>query len=232
MKQFKYKLYPFFLLSLIKKLKRCFKNISKTNKMYKFFFVMLVHNYSTILGLSKKGTLFAFFFCNKKMKVVFRHTNLVVKDWKKASDFYSKVFGMSIVPPVRDLKGCWLDKGVGYKEATIKGCHMRLPGFDHLSDKDCPTLEIFEYNNITNSMNNKESNPPKHVYRPGFGHIAFHVDNVMLACEKVLKNGGSVLNENSNISSFSVNDKTTITFAYVRDIEGNIIELQNYKTIN
>ena len=69
------------------------------------------------------------------------HTNIIARDWKLLADFYIKVFECKPVLPERDIKGDWLEKGTGVKNASLRGIHLLLPGFDN----DGPTLEIFQY---------------------------------------------------------------------------------------
>ena len=81
---------------------------------------------------------------------------------------------------------------------------------------DGPTLEIFEY-----------SKPAAEVtrlpHRPGFAHIAFAVDSVAAAREQVLSHGGSPVGD---VVTVAVAPTARVTWCYVRDPEGNIVELQ------
>jgi catechol 2,3-dioxygenase-like lactoylglutathione lyase family enzyme len=61
--------------------------------------------------------------------------------------------------------------------------------------------------------------------RPGFGHVAFEVQDVAAAFSEVLAAGGSPLGEPVVVQ---VSGAGTINFAYVRDPEGNVIELQRW----
>ena len=142
------------------------------------------------------------------------HTNLVAVDWKKLSQFYQKVFGCEIVPPERDFKGEKLDAGTGIKNAHLTGVHLRLPGFG----SDGPTLEIFSYAPLKEKQNT-------YVNRPGFGHLAFQVDDVVKAKEIVLAEGGKEVGE---IVELQVATGAKVTWCYVTDPEGNIIELQKW----
>jgi hypothetical protein len=69
------------------------------------------------------------------------HTNLFAKSWRLLSDFYIKVFDCEPLPPERDLKGEYLGKATGVKNAALREIHLLLPGFG----KDGPSLEIFQY---------------------------------------------------------------------------------------
>ena len=144
----------------------------------------------------------------------FVHTNLIAQDWRKLARFYEQVFDCMPVPPERNLKGQWLEEGTGVPGAEIWGMHLRLPGY---GDKG-PTLEIFQYNQ-------QKDRPATAVNRPGWGHIAFAVDDVEATRGAVLAAGGGAVGE---IVSLEVPGAGTVTFAYVADPEGNIIELQRW----
>jgi predicted enzyme related to lactoylglutathione lyase len=90
--------------------------------------------------------------------------------------------------------------------------HLRLPGYGD----EGPTLEIFSYNIL-------EERPQTAVNRPGFGHIAFQVDDVATAREAVLAAGGHSVGEVVTLQSAT---GAKVTWCYVTDPEGNIIELQ------
>ena len=66
---------------------------------------------------------------------------------------------------------------------------------------------------------------PVGVNRPGFGHIAFVVDDVPTAREAVLRAGGKPVGE---IVTLATATGPTVTWVYVTDPEGNIIELQTW----
>src|SRR5512139_1286825 len=112
------------------------------------------------------------------------HTNLIAQDWHALADFYQRVFGCVPVPPERDLSGPIMEAGTGVPGAHLRGMHLRLPGFGDAG----PTLEIFNYNLL-------EDRPAPAVNRPGFGHIAFAVDDVQAARDAVLAAGGRPVGE-------------------------------------
>ena len=144
----------------------------------------------------------------------FAHVNIVARDWRRLAGFYEKVLGCTVVPPQRDLKGRWLEEGTGVAKAEILGVHLRLPG----CGKDGPTLEIFQYNH-------QAERPDTAVNRTGLVHIAFAVSDVQAARDAVLAAGGSAVGK---VVSLPVPGAGTVTFAYVTDPEGNIIELQRW----
>ena len=150
------------------------------------------------------------------LRVKFAHTNLVAQDWKRLAEFYERVFGCIPVPPKRKLQGKWLDDSTGISGAQVEGIHLRLPGHGD----DGPSLEIFQYN-----RQGKQLKPT--LNRPGFAHIAFTVDDVGAARDTVVAAGGAPAGETVSVKIPGVG---TITFIYVRDPEGNIIELQRWSS--
>jgi lactoylglutathione lyase len=143
------------------------------------------------------------------------HTNIITDDWRRLAEFYVTVFECQPVYPERDLQGEWLDRATSIKDSHLKGIHLRLPGFD----ETLPTLEIFEYDN------NENGSVPK-TNRKGFGHIAFHVDDVQKYLNKVLQHGGSRVGE---VVETDVSNVGKLTFVYAKDIDGNIVELQHWR---
>jgi predicted enzyme related to lactoylglutathione lyase len=144
----------------------------------------------------------------------FVHTNLVAEDWRSLVAFYQQVFGCEIVPPERDFYGEKLEAGTRLPGAHLRGVHLRLPGYEDAG----PTLEIFQYEP-------QEGRPKTAVNRPGFGHIAFQVLDVTLAKEEVLRSGGKPVGE---IVTLQVATGARVTWCYVTDPEGNILELQSW----
>lgn len=59
---------------------------------------------------------------------------------------------------------------------------------------------------------------------PGFSHIAFAVDDVAATLQAVFANGRSVIGE---LTMRQVPGVSLLTFQYVADLAGNIIEIQN-----
>jgi predicted enzyme related to lactoylglutathione lyase len=143
------------------------------------------------------------------------HTNIVARDWRKLAGFYTRVFGCELEPPERDLSGDWLDGLTSLRNAHVRGVHLRLPGHGRAG----PTLEIFEYSP-------KKAAGLSGINRPGFAHIAFAVPDVKKALLSVKRNGGSSV---GNLVKAKIEGVGTIDVVYVRDPEGNIIELQKWE---
>jgi catechol 2,3-dioxygenase-like lactoylglutathione lyase family enzyme len=146
----------------------------------------------------------------------FAHVNLVAEDWEGLATFYESVFGCTRVLPERDLCGRWLEAGTGVPGVQIRGVHLRLPGYA----PGGPTLEVFSY---TPSQEAGARAPN----RPGWGHIAFAVQDVPAARAAVRAAGGRALGDTI---SAEIEGVGCITFAYVTDPEGNVIELQQWSS--
>jgi hypothetical protein len=112
------------------------------------------------------------------------------------------------------LRGEWLDKATGLHGAHISGMHLRLPGYGN----DGPTLEIFQYD----SMPERPSVRPN---TPGFSHIAFAVDDVEAAAQRAFNSGGSAVGA---LTVRNVQGIGLLTFQYIADPEGNILEVQHW----
>lgn len=142
------------------------------------------------------------------------HTNIIARDSKKLIEFYKEVFECKSIGEVRDLKGEWLDRMTGVKDAHIIGEHLCLPGYD----EKYPTLEIFSYDH----MIDREK---AIINQCGIAHLAFEVDNVEEVLRKVIAAGGGQLGE---LVRTEYNDGRKAVFVYATDIEGNIVELQSW----
>ncbi|MEZ5559058.1 MAG: VOC family protein [Pseudomonadales bacterium] len=148
------------------------------------------------------------------MKARYVHTNLIARDWQRLAAFYTEVFGCRMVPPERDYQGAALDAGTALNGARLRGAHLLLPGFD----AGGPTLEIYSYDQL-------ESRPAVAVNRPGFGHIAFEVDDVPAAAQLVRAHGGA---EVGQIVELTTRTGARVTWCYMTDPEGNVLELQSW----
>jgi catechol 2,3-dioxygenase-like lactoylglutathione lyase family enzyme len=144
----------------------------------------------------------------------FRHVNLIADDWRRLADFYQRVFGCEPVPPERDYVGPDLERGTGVAGASLRGVHLRLPGWG----TEGPTLEIYTYGE-------NASGGARAANRTGWGHIALGVSDVPGARAAVLEAGGQSVGE---VVTLQTADGRRVTWCYVTDPEGNIIELQSW----
>lgn len=146
------------------------------------------------------------------------HTNLVARDWRTLADFYESLFGCVRVPPERDYAAVDVEAGTGVRGSGIAGVHLRLPGYGD----DGPTLEIYSYSFVSDG-----SSPA--VNCPGLAHLAFKVDNVDDARERVLSAGGSSVGDVVTVTTAA---GVRITWCYVTDPEGNVVELQSFPAVS
>lgn len=140
------------------------------------------------------------------------HTNLIARDWRTLASFYESVLGCEVVPPTREFPATAVDAGTGVPGAGLSGVHLRLPGLG----ANGPTIEIFTYSNQLDPL-------PAAANRPGFAHIAFAVAHVPDARAEVLNAGGKTIGDIMTVTTAAGKE---ITWCYVTDPEGNIIELQ------
>jgi catechol 2,3-dioxygenase-like lactoylglutathione lyase family enzyme len=142
------------------------------------------------------------------------HTNLVARDWRALAAFYERVLGCVPVPPERHFSGPTLEAGTGVQGSRLDGIHLRLPG----RGDDGPTLELFTYSIAADG-------PAPAVNRPGFGHLAFEVASVEEARAEVLAAGGRAVGQ---VVTLTTAAGRHVTWCYVTDPEGNILELQSW----
>ncbi|MEY4529744.1 MAG: hypothetical protein RLZZ156_465 [Deinococcota bacterium] len=148
------------------------------------------------------------------MNAKYVHTNLVAANWRVLAGFYQTVFGCVPVPPERDYAGEKFDALASLVGARQRGMHLRLPGFTD----NAPTLEIFEYQPSLEK-------PETKVNRQGYGHIAFAVDDVQQALQRILEHGGGQVGE---VVTLTRADGQSVTVVYATDPEGNVVELQKW----
>lgn len=147
-------------------------------------------------------------------KIRYAHVNIVAKDWRKLMDFYVDVFDCEPVSSERNHHGEWADKLTDIDGVRVMGRHIRVPGHG----ENGPTIEIFTFD--------PQLDPPsKRVNAPGFGHIAFEVDDFEGVRNTVKKWGGSDYGEKVTID---IPGAGKLTLLYMKDPEGNIVELQEW----
>jgi len=146
------------------------------------------------------------------IKAKYKHTNIVAQEWRKLAEFYQRIFGCVPVLPERASTGEWVERCTGVPGAEVSGIHLRLPGYGD----DGPTLEIFQYNRA-------QKRAETAINRPGLAHLAFEVDDVEAARDAVIAAGGARVGD---LVTVEIPGAGRITFVYLTDPEGNIIELQ------
>jgi predicted enzyme related to lactoylglutathione lyase len=138
------------------------------------------------------------------------HVNINAKDWKKLASFYEKVFGCVQIPPEKHLSGEFAEELTGLKNVVIEGMTMEFPG-----NRDGVQLEIFQYNQPDASGSGA-------INMTGFGHIAIQIEDIEETTKKLLAAGGSYVGNQVS--------RPNLLIHYVKDCEGNIIELMCRKS--
>jgi lactoylglutathione lyase len=92
--------------------------------------------------------------------------------------------------------------------------HLVLPGYG----AGGPTFEVFQYSK-------ERTSGTATTNKAGYSHIAFAVQDVAKALEKMERHGGGRVGE---VVSAEIEGVGHINFVYARDPEGNIIELQKW----
>jgi len=147
------------------------------------------------------------------IRAAFGHVSLVAGDWRRLADFYVRLLGCEFVPPERDLRGPALESGTAVPGARVRGGHFRLPGHG----PNGPTLEILQYDGTTPARHAALAN------RPGYAHLAFAVPDVEAARALVLADGGRAVGA---VVTTGVAGGRRVTWTYLTDPEGNMLELQ------
>lgn len=148
------------------------------------------------------------------MPIRYTHTNIVARNWRSLAQFYQDIFDCRPAPPERDYAGAWLDKAVGLENVHLAGIHLRLPGYGD----EGPTLEIFQYDTMP-------ARPKIQANTPGLAHLAFAVDDVAAVAQNAMAAGAEPVGE---LTVREVAGIGVLTFQYLRDPEGNIVEIQHW----
>lgn len=146
----------------------------------------------------------------------YAHSTLVSTDWQALAAFYIQVFDCKMILPKRHLSGQWLSDGTGLGKATLKGAHLRLPGYE----KGGPSLFIVEFDSME-----KKAKPVAN--RMGLSTLSFEVESVQQVADKALQLGAKM---QGKISQQYIDDVGMLHFVYLQDPEGNLIELQHIDT--
>jgi predicted enzyme related to lactoylglutathione lyase len=137
------------------------------------------------------------------------HVSLTARDADRLSLFYRTVFGLVEKRPPKMLHGDAVGRGNGLAGIGIYSIWLQLP------NEDGPFLEIMQYSTTTHR-------PLPAVNEPGFGHLSLSVSNLETTLRCVLDQGGSMQGQ---ITNFGTQDHP-LFIVYVRDCEGNILELE------
>ena len=137
------------------------------------------------------------------------HINLVARDAEALAAFYKNVMKCEFLRESTILSGEKVSRGNGISNSEINSIWLKFPGVEW------PFFEIHEHK-VT-----LDRDQPK-VNEPGFGHLSFQMEDIRLALSEVIQAGGSQIGD---ITDFGTPDKPFL-IAYVRDPEGNVLELE------
>lgn len=76
------------------------------------------------------------------------HTNIIGRNAPRLIAFYKNAFACKSIGKTRVLCGDWLDNLMRITNTYFVGEHLCLPGYG----KDHPTLEIFPYNDVLDTI--------------------------------------------------------------------------------
>ncbi|MBM3944056.1 MAG: VOC family protein [SAR202 cluster bacterium] len=138
------------------------------------------------------------------------HTGFVVRDIKKAIAFYRDGLGMHLIA-TKDVEGKPISNLVGYKNTLLKEAFFSIEPGKKTSDPGI--LALIEYA----SPRTGKAMPSERNYAAA-AHIAFFVDDVDAAYQRLLAHGAIKLNPPAEVVEGQKS-------CYIQDPDGNWIEL-------
>jgi len=145
------------------------------------------------------------------LKMRFAHLSIVARDANMLAAFYRSVFGCRDRRPSTTLSGETVSRGNGVQNSEICSIWLTLPGVEG------PFLEIHEYSET-------RDRPRPSVNEPGYGHIAFEVDDIRAVRDAIKRDGGQ---DQGELIELGTADASFLAI-YMRDPEGNVIELEEH----
>lgn len=134
-----------------------------------------------------------------------RHAGLVVRDIDRALEFYS-AFGFSLWKRETET-GAFIEQVTGIPNVRLEWAKLKAhDGF---------LLELLQYH----SHPQPALHEPAPSNQPGCSHLAFTVEDIEAACQRVVQLGGSVVNMPATSPDGNVK------VAYCHDPEGILMEL-------
>lgn len=145
------------------------------------------------------------------------HTNLVSNNWQQLASFYIQVFACKLLLPKQRIDAPWLAQATGLPNAKLTGGHLRLPGYGNKG----PILSIYQYEQ---QMSKATATPNK----TGLAHLTFEVEDLEATHKKAIEQGAQALGE---ITSAQIEGVGVLLLAYLKDPEGNIVQLQQREEV-
>ena len=132
------------------------------------------------------------------------HAGFVVRDFEAAVRFYEEIVGLRVLD-LLERTGTPISQVVGYENAHLRIAKMAAEGEEHF-------LELIEY--VRPTAGERASEERAII---GGAHVAFIVDDIQAAFERVISNGAIRMNPPANIGPGR-------WACYMQDPEGNWIE--------
>ena len=137
------------------------------------------------------------------------HINLVARDVEALAGFYVNVMKCDVLRELKILSGEHVSRGNGLSNSEIRSIWLKFPGLEQ------PFLELHEH-----IVTHPRDQP--RVNEPGFGHLAFQIEDVSSTLSNIINAGGKQIGQ---ITDFGTPEMPHL-IAYARDPEGNVLELE------
>ncbi len=137
------------------------------------------------------------------------HINLVARNADALAAFYVNVMRCDLLREPKTLSGEKVSRGNGLSNSEIRTIWLKFPELER------PFLEIHEHT-VTHSRDQPRVN------EPGFGHLAFQMEDIRETLSNIIQAGGAQIGE---ITDFGT-PQMPYLIAYARDPEGNVLELE------
>lgn len=132
------------------------------------------------------------------------HTGFVVRDRDNAVAFYRDVVGLNVISEYERI-GPGIDQVIGYEQAHLRAAILDLGG-GHI-------LELIQYLRPPS-----DERPTEERSTIGATHLAFQVDDIQAAYEKLTEGGAKMMNPPAELAPGRVG-------CYLQDPDGNWLEL-------
>ena len=137
------------------------------------------------------------------------HINLVARDVEALAAFYVSVMKCDVLRELKILSGENVSRGNGLSNSEIRSIWLKFPELEQ------PFLELHEH------IVTHHRDQPR-VNEPGFGHLAFQIEDVSSTLSNIVNAGGAQIGQ---ITDFGTPEMPYL-IAYARDPEGNVLELE------
>jgi catechol 2,3-dioxygenase-like lactoylglutathione lyase family enzyme len=152
------------------------------------------------------------------MPLAIDHINIVVSDLEKSVKFYTELLGFNL-SKMAYLEGEWIESIVGLKGVAADVAFIVAPAGEPRIELLCyktPKGEAIPANSLANTV--------------GIRHIAFRVDDIHAAVEKLKSAGVKILGEPVVVPETVVtHDAGHKMLCYFHDPDGVLLEVTEYK---